>query len=51
MKEKYRTCRHAKSIGQVAVFVEPTCRHCHLIRGVLVTSKKTCNSCKGWEKK
>jgi len=44
--KNYETCRYVKTIGQIAVYVEPNCPHAHLLKGYLVTSKKTCEKCR-----
>lgn len=49
MEEKYRTCKHAEKIGQIAVYVAPGCPQASLIKGVLVSSKIRCRECKRWE--
>jgi hypothetical protein len=49
--EKFRTCRHAEQVGEIAVYVKPTCPHLNLIKGKLVTSKRCCRSCSRWEAK
>lgn len=51
MKEKYETCKHAKSAGALAVFVEPTCPELTMIKGTLVSSKSRCRKCRKWEPK
>ena len=43
--EKYNTCIHAESVGQVAVYVKPSCPQGTLIKGVFVSSKKRCEYC------
>ena len=50
-KEKYETCRHVISIGQLAVFVKPTCRNATIIKGTLVSSKPRCRNCHKWEER
>lgn len=50
-KEKYETCRHVISVGQLAVFVKPTCRRATMIKGTLVSSKPRCRDCRKWEEK
>ena len=50
-KEKFETCRHAESVGTMAVFVKPTCPHATMIRGKLVSSKMRCRNCARWEKR
>lgn len=47
----YKICRYVKSIGQIAVYVEPNCPNGHLIKGNLVTSKCSCEKCKCCERK
>ncbi|MBQ8306969.1 MAG: hypothetical protein IJX90_12220 [Blautia sp.] len=37
-----------KSIGQYAVFVEPTCRQTSMVKGILLTPKHLCGSCPFW---
>ena len=48
-KEKYETCIHVKSIGNLAVFVDPGCPQANLIRGKLVSSRKRCKECREWK--
>lgn len=45
-KEKYETCVHVKSIGQIAVYVTPSCPQATQIKGHLVSSKERCRRCK-----
>lgn len=45
MKNKYETCKHVISIGEVAVYVKPSCPCLTIIKGVMVSSKKRCSSC------
>lgn len=49
MEEKYRTCKHAEKIGQIAVYVAPGCPQASLVKGHLVSSKSRCRNCKRWE--
>ncbi len=49
--EKYKSCVHAESVGQYAVFVKPSCRHVKLVKGVCVVSKDTCRCCLWWRPK
>ena len=50
-KEKFYTCKYAKEVGEIAVFVEPQCPHCTKIQGRLVSSKQRCRSCSSYEKR
>lgn len=45
-KEKYETCEHIKSIGQIAVYVTPSCPQATQIKGHLVSSKERCRRCR-----
>ena len=38
-KEKYETCRHAETVGDIAVYVKPTCPRLLMIKGTLRSSK------------
>lgn len=49
--EKYQTCKHAESIGQIAVYVTPGCKRASMVRGNLVSSKKRCMECKYYEER
>ena len=42
--KNYEKCRYVKTIGQIAVYVEPNCVHSHLLKGQLVTSKQACKN-------
>lgn len=46
---KYETCRHAISVGEMAIYVHPTCKRANMIMGTLVSSKKRCERCRSWE--
>ena len=50
-KEKFATCKHAKEIGSIAVYVLPTCRNATMIKGTLVSSKERCRKCEFWEER
>lgn len=50
-KEKFETCRYAKEIGTIAVYVLPTCRNATMIKGTLVSSKERCRKCEFWEER
>lgn len=50
-QEKYETCKHAESVGDIAVYVKPTCPRLSMIKGMLVTSKSRCRKCRSWEGK
>ena len=50
-RPRFETCMHMKSIGEYAVFVEPTCRQASMIKGILLTPKHLCASCPFWEPK
>ena len=49
--KNYEKCRYVKTIGQIAVYVEPNCVHSHLLKGQLVISKQTCEKCKNCKKR
>ena len=49
--ENYETCRFVRSVGQIAVYVQPNCPNLHLIKGEMVTSKLACTKCKNCERK
>ncbi|HIY20213.1 MAG TPA: hypothetical protein IAA44_12485 [Candidatus Blautia avistercoris] len=49
MKQKYKTCKHAISSGQIAVYVQPSCPRATRVKGYLVSSKKRCEDCRSWE--
>ena len=44
-KEKFETCKHAKEVGSIAVYVLPTCRNATMIKGTLVSNKERCRKC------
>lgn len=49
--EKYETCRHVETVGNIAVYVKPTCPRLSMIKERLVTSKSRCRKCRSWEEK
>ena len=49
--DKYKTCKHAISVGEMAVYVTPSCPRASMIRGVLVSSKIRCRECRMWKKR
>lgn len=49
--DKYKTCKHAISVGEMAVYVTPSCPRASMIRGVLVSSKIRCQECRMWKRK
>ena len=51
MKEKYKSCVNAISVGQTAVFVTTSCPRALMIKGTLVSSKGRCMDCKDYKKK
>ena len=50
-KEKFETCKHAKEVGSIAVYVLPGCRNATMIKGTLVSSKERCRKCELWEER
>lgn len=40
-----RQCDHVKSIGAMAVYVDPGCRKANMIKGVMVSSRRRCLEC------
>ena len=40
-----RKCCHVKSIGAMAVYVDPGCRSANMIKGTLVSSRRRCLEC------
>ena len=40
-----RQCIHVKSIGAMAVYVDPGCRSANMIKGTLVSSRRRCLEC------
>lgn len=42
-----RQCDHVKSIGSMAVYVDPGCRKANMIKGMLVSSRGRCLECQG----
>ena len=40
-----RKCDHVKSIGAMAVYVDPGCRSANMIKGTLVSSRRRCLEC------
>ena len=50
-KEKFETCKHAKEVGSIAVYVFPTCKNATMIKGILVSSKERCRKCEIWEER
>ena len=50
-KEKFETCKHAKEVGSIAVYVFPTCKNATMIKGTLVSSKERCRKCELWEER
>ena len=40
-----RKCDHVKSIGAMAVYVDPGCRRANMIKGMLVSSRRRCLEC------
>lgn len=40
-----RKCDHVKSIGAMAVYVDPGCRKANMIKGVLVSNRRRCLEC------
>ena len=48
---KYKTCRHAISVGEMAIYVHSTCKRANMIMGTLVSSKTRCERCRSWEGK
>ena len=40
-----RKCDHVKSIGAMAVYVDPGCRKANMIKGMLVSSRRRCLDC------
>lgn len=40
-----RQCDHVKSIGAIAVYVDPGCRKANMIKGMLVSSRRRCLEC------
>ena len=40
-----RQCDHVKSIGAMAVYVDPGCRKANMIKGVMVSSSRRCLEC------
>ena len=40
-----RQCDHVKSIGVMAVYVDPGCRRANMIKGMLVSSRRRCLEC------
>lgn len=51
MNNKYDTCKHAKNVGALAVYVHPTCPRLSMILGTLVSSKTRCEECESWEER
>ena len=49
MKEKYNTCLHAQSVGEIAVHTTPGCPRVHNIKGVLAVTKGECRRCRRWK--
>lgn len=49
-KEKYESCQHVISSGQIAVYVKPSCPQATLIKGHLVSSKARCGKCRAYQK-
>ena len=49
--DKCKTCKHAISVGEMAVYVTPSCPRASMIRGVLVSSKIRCRECRMWKSK
>ena len=43
--EIIRQCDHVKSIGAIAVYVDPGCRKANMIKGTLVSSRRRCLEC------
>lgn len=48
---KWKTCRHAIGVGNIAVYVTPNCRNLHMMHGTLVSTKRACERCCLWEAK
>ena len=42
-----RQCCHVKSIGAMAVYVDPGCKKANMIKGMLVSSRGRCLECQG----
>ena len=42
-----RKCNHVKSIGAMAVYVDPGCRRANMIKGTMVSSRRRCLECQG----
>lgn len=42
-----RQCCNVKSIGAMAVYVNPGCRKANMIKGMLVSSRRRCLECQG----
>ena len=40
-----RQCDHVKSIGAMAVYVDPGCKKANMIKGMLVSSRRRCLEC------
>ena len=40
-----RQCDHVKSIGAIAVYVDPGCRSANMIKGTLVSRRRRCLEC------
>ena len=40
-----RQCCNVKSIGAMAVYVDPGCRSANMIKGTLVSSRRRCLEC------
>lgn len=40
-----RKCDHVKSIGAIAVYVDPGCRSANMIKGTLVSRRRRCLEC------
>ena len=38
-------CCHVKSIGAIAVYVDPGCKRVNMIKGMLVSSRRRCLEC------
>ena len=46
MTPPWERCDCVKSVGEMAVYVEPSCRaDTHMIRGNLVVTKRECRRC------
>ena len=42
-----RQCDNVKSIGAIAVYVDPGCRSANMIKGTMVSSRGRCLDCQG----